>query len=776
MNAKSRLFTCVLCCMLFINCKVAAQEHLADYVYQYIGTINPKTTGARPVTKLPDGVLSVFPTFNPEVTDMYFSDKIFGFPLGVGNLMVNTGSVKTNVVENASRFDHDHETATPYYYQVLLEDPEINAEFTLTKNTVLFRFTLPENETSNILLTLANNASVSIKDNNTIEGEALVRERNNISVKRYFSAKLSKPVASYGIWENQAISSGIKTKTGENIGLYVSYPTKGQQETIEMNIGISTNSIEEARGFIANEIGNMSFDQVKNKGRDLWNEELSLIKIKGGTEKQRSLFYTTLHRSRALRMGNVWDTYRCAYPLQVLISPNLTTQVINGWLDTYDKTGWLPSSGAMIGHHSTAVIVDAYMKGVRGFDVEKAYQAMRKNAMEATMIPWKDGALPGKTNGITKLEQHYFDKGYYPALNVRKDIDHDTYGVGTFYPRRSDSGGTDGKINTQIMPYQRPWLEETGIEEDVPEVDRWHRRQSVSVTLEHCYDDWCLAQLAKELGKTDDYNLFIKRAQNYKNVYNPTFGLMVPKSEDGTWVEPYDPMFSGGFAGEAYFAEGNSWMYTWHVQHDVQGLINLMGGKDIFNRRLDSLFMVDYKRVVDKLQFQAQYPDMTGLVGMYSHGNEPDFHIPYLYNYSGQPWKTQYRVRQQMEMWYDTTPFGLSGDEDGGAMSSWYVWSAMGLYPQCPGHPIIDIGSPVFEESTINVGNGKTFIVEAKNVSAKNKYIQSATLNGQEWNKPWIHHDDMRKGGRLVLQMGPRPNKSWGSAPQDAPPSMSKAL
>ena len=772
MKDKSKLFTCALLCMLLAGCKAEKEKPLVDYVYQYIGTVNPKNSGTSPVTKVPNGNLSVFPQFNPRFIDKYFSDKIFGFPLGVADLMVNTGSVKIGAEENASAFDHDLETATPYYYQVLLEDPDINTEFTLTKNTVLFRFTLPQNETSNILLTLKNKASVSVKENNVIEGEALLRDRNSNSTKRYFYAKLNKPLASCGTWEGQTISPETKTKAGEDIGLYLSYATKAQKETVEMNIGISSNSVEEARSFVENEIGNLSFDQVKDKGRDLWNEELSLIKVKGGTEKQRSLFYTTLHRARALRMGNVWDTYRCAYPLQVLISPELTDAVINGWLEAYDKTGWLPSSGAMIGHHSTPVIVDAYMKGVRGYDVEKAYQAMRKNAMEATMIPWKDGALPGKANGITKLEQHYFDKGYYPALNVRKDINPATYMQDKFYNR----GGNNGKINYNKMPYQRPWLDEVGVEEDVPEVDKWHRRQSVAVTLEHCYDDWCLAQMAKALGKTDDYELFMKRAHNYQNVYNPKFGLMAPKSEDGTWVEPYDPMFSGGFAGEAYFAEGNSWMYTWHVQHDVQGLINLMGGRDIFNRRLDSLFTIDYSRIVDKLQFQAQYPDMSGLVGMYSHGNEPDFHITYLYNYSGQPWKTQYRVRQQMEMWYDTTPFGLSGDEDGGAMSSWYVWSAMGLYPQCPGQPTINIGSPIFEESVINVGNGKTFTVEAKNVSAQNKYIQSATLNGQPWNKPWIHHDDMKKGGKLVLQMGPRPNKSWGSAPQDAPPSMSGAL
>ena len=235
------------------------------------------------------------------------------------------------------------------------------------------------------------------------------------------------------------------------------------------------------------------------------------------------------------------------------------------------------------------------------------------------------------------------------------------------------------------------------------------------------------------------------------------------------------PVSSGGFAGEAYFAECNAWIYTWNVQHDVQGLINLMGGRDRFIAKLDELFVAPHTGL-DKLAFEGQFPDMTGLIGMYCQGNEPAFHIPYLFNYGGQPWKTQSRVRQIMELWYDTTPFGLAGDEDGGAMSVCTCFTSMGFYPQCPGRPIFDIGSPLFDETTINVGGGKEFVVEAKNVSAANKYIQSATLNGQPLNKPWFNYATVIQGGRLVLQMGPVPNKSWGSAIEDAPPSMSSPL
>ncbi len=719
------------------------KETPVDYVYPYIGTINPKTHGTEPVIKVPEGNVGLFPSFTPEMEDLYLADKIYGFPLGFANLMINTGKVKIGANANASKFDHDLETATPYYYQALLEDPNINVEFTLTTNTVLFRFTLPENETSQLLLSLAGNAAVEIKDGGIIAGST----DNN----RYFYAELSRPSTNYGTWKNGAIAAEANSTRGNGTGLYVSYPTTAHKEILEMKIGLSTKSTAAAREYIASEIGSKSFDQVKKQAKELWNDELGRIKIQGGTEKQRAIFYTTLFRTRSLKMGNVWDTYRCAYPLQSIINPDDTLKAIRGFVHEYEVTGWLPSSGAMIGNHSTAVIVDAYMKGLRDFDVEKAYAGMRKNAMEATMIPWKDAGH------ITELEQCYFDNGFYPALPVD--------------PAKLAASQKPNDDPFSKLPYQVRWLPELGVNEWVKEVDPWHRRQSVSVTLEHSYDDWCLAQMAKALGKEDDYQLFMKRAHNYQNLFNPKLGMMAPKSADGKWIEPFDPRFSGGFAGEGYFAECNSWIYTWNVQHDVQGLITLMGGRDNFTTKLDALFTTG--RTMDKLAFLGQFPDMTGLIGMYCQGNEPAFHIPYLYNYAGQPWKTQSRVRQIMELWYDVTPTGLCGDEDGGAMSSWYVFNAMGFYPQCPGRPIFDIGSPIFEKITINVGHGKTFVIEAKNVSAANKYIQSATLNGNPLDKPWIYNSDVVNGGKLVFQMGSRPNKSWGSALEAAAPSMS---
>lgn len=721
----------------------------ADYVDLYIGSINPKTRSTSPVIKAPGGNISIFPTFNPAIEDLYLSDKIFGFPLGFGNLMVSSGELKKSSRENASHFDHDLETATPYYYQALLEDPNINTEYTMTDNAAVFRFTIPAHQATNLLL--SGNTVIEVKNEKILQGSgAAFGRRGGPQEKRYFYAEVSKPASTHGDWKEEAPAGGGRNRRGGggSTGTYLSWTAFAQPQTLEFRFAISNISIEDAKATLAKEIGRSTFDQVKNKLKNRWNAELNLIKIKGGTERQRGIFYSTLYRTRALRMGNVWDTYRSAYALQDLIEPKESVKAINNFIKAYEETGWLPSSGAMIGNHSTSVIVEAYLKGLRGFDIEKAYAGMRKNAMEATMIPWKDGP------GTTELERCYYEKGFYPALPIRADAD----------PKKPVD-------MYDRLPYQVRWTPTLEVKEWVPEVDSWHRRQSVSVTLEHCYDDWCLAQIAKALGKNDDYQLFMKRAHNYQNLYKPSIGLMAPKTADGKWVEPFDPKYSGGFAGEGYFAECNSWVYTWSVQHDIQGLINLEGSRQNFVDKLDELFTTGHS--MDKLAFLGQFPDMTGLVGMYPQGNEPAYHIPYLYNYAGQPWKTQQRIRMLMDLWYDVTPQGLAGDEDGGATSSWYVFNSMGFYPQNPASAIFDIGSPIFEESTINVGGGKTFVIEAKGASAKNKYVQSAVLNGKVWDKPWMKSSDITGGGRLTLVMGPRPNKNWGSAPGDAAPSMS---
>jgi predicted alpha-1,2-mannosidase len=400
--------------------------------------------------------------------------------------------------------------------------------------------------------------------------------------------------------------------------------------------------------------------------------------------------------------------------------------MIRSYLRMDEQSGWLPSfpsvsgeQAVMIGHHAAELILDTYAKGYRDFDVQEAYAAMRKNATEATMIPWSRGPL-------TSADRVYFDKGFFPAL-------------------------AKGESETQ------------------PQVG-WERRQAVSVTIENSYDDWSVSQLATALHKDSDAAYFSRLARNYQNVFNPETGFMAPRSADGSWVEPFDPKLGGGQGGRDYFTEVDSWIYTFGVQHDVAGLIRLFGGRDRFNAKLDRLFVEQYG--TSKFQFLNQFPDATGLIGLYAQGNEPSFHIPYLYDFSGQPWKTQRRVRQIMDIWYGDGPLGIPGDDDGGETSSWYVFSAMGFYPVCPGSPVYEIGSPIFAKITLTMVNGDKFTILADRVSTKNKYIQSASLNGKPSVKPWFRHADIVNGGSLILEMGDIPSLSWGSAPDDAPPSM----
>ncbi|MDP4174960.1 MAG: GH92 family glycosyl hydrolase [Bacteroidota bacterium] len=746
MNLKRKCLTILILFATLQGALLGQSKELADYVNTYIGSISPKTGGTSPLVRIPHGEIEIAPAFTPGIGDQYLADKIFAFRFGIVNIMANTGEIKLADKNISSRFDHDLETATPYYYSVLLEDFNIKVEYTVNNNSAYFRFTFPKSEKSNLFLALNGKASLDIKNGKEIEGSSEINYNNfsyDIQKRKrvFYCAEFSAPFSASGTWQGDKGAIDKKSLAGERIGAFATYSTR-ENGVIEVKISFSDKSIDEARSTLDKEMPGWNFEAAKSTAKELWNKSLGLIKVEGGTEEQKTIFYSALYRTMGMK-GNVWDTYRCAYPLQTIIEPEEDMKAINEFIKIYNETGWLPSSGAMIGNHSTSVIVDAYMKGLRNFDVNKAYEGMKKNHMEATMVPWRD------KGHITELEKCYFEKGYYPALDVKEHIE-EPCSVG--------------------MPYQIKWLPEVGVNETVKEVDGWHRRQSVSVTLEHSYDDWCLAQLAKALGKNEDYEYFIKRAHNYQNLWNPKIGFMAPKTAEGKWVEPFDPKLSGGFAGEGYFAEGNAWINTWQVQHDVQGLISLMGGREKFIDKLNALFVEQYG--MDKPAFIGQFPDMTGLMGQYCQGNEPSFHIPFLYNYAGQPWMTQRRVREIMKLWYNATPFGLSGDDDHGAMSSWYVFNAMGFYPECPGRPIYDIGSPIFSKITLNVGGGKEFTIEAKNASDKNKYIQSATLNGKTITKAWIEHSDIVKGGNLTFEMGDRPNKAWGSRPEDAAPSM----
>ena len=346
------------------------------------------------------------------------------------------------------------------------------------------------------------------------------------------------------------------------------------------------------------------------------------------------------------------------------------------------------------------------------------YQACKKTLAEATLCPWR-------REPAGSLDAFYRAHGYYPALKP-------------------------------------------GEPETVPTVDTAQKRESVAVTLAASYDAWCMAQMAKELGHADDQREFEDRSFDYRHLFNPATGFFHPKDADGDFIEPFDYRFSGGFAVLDYYDENNGWTYRWDVQHNVGDVVNLMGGREKFVANLDALFTERLGK--SRPQFYLQLPDSTANIGQFTMANEPSLHLPYLYNYAGAPWKTQKRVRDVLHMWFRNDLMGLPGDEDGGGMSAFVVFSAMGFYPVTPGTASYNIGSPVFHRVTVGLGGGKTFVVEADGASEDHKYVQSARLNGHDWNKPWFSHDDLRDGGKLELRMGDRPNKTWGAAPGDVPP------
>ena len=521
---------------------------------------------------------------------------------------------------------------------------------------------------------------------------------------------------------------------------------------LEFRYGISFISVEQAKKNLQHEIPAWGFDRVRDAAKARWNEALGSISVEGGTESQRRVFYTALYRCFE-RMINItedgryysgfdhrvhedprpfyvdnwlWDTFRALEPLQTLLNPDVEADKIQSYVRMYQQSGIMPTfalaSGnyaCMNGNHAAPWIADAWFKGVRNFDLAVAYDGVRKRSLEITMLPW---SLEPKG----PLDEFYAAHGYMPAL--------------------------------------RPGEKETDAH-----VHPFEKRQPVPVTLENSFDDWNIAQLARVLKKPEDEKLFLNRAANYRNLYRADKGLMWPKDADGKWIEPLDPKFGGGMGGRDYYDENNGYTYTWDVMHDFGGLIALMGGERKAEENLDQLFREPLDR--SKYEFQAKFPDSTSMAGQFSMGNEPSFAIPYIYNRVGAPWKTQKRVRMLLESFFTDTLQGIPGDEDGGGMSAFVVFSMMGFYPVTPGIPTYDVGSPVFDKATIHLKNGKEFVILAHNNSHENKYVQSIRLNGKALNQVWFRHADIANGGTLEVTMGNVPNTQLGSADAKFPPA-----
>jgi predicted alpha-1,2-mannosidase len=643
-----------------------------------------------------------------------------------GKLQIRPGNEKAAGSGYRSHFSHENEKASPGYYQVVLDDYEINAELSVTSRCGFHQYTFPATDQAYIIVDLKesimteSNLDLFVEVVNDHQIRGYRRSSGWAEEQRiYFYAIFSRPFESYGIASGGEFLENEKDAKGTDIQVFVKYRTK-ENEKIQVKVGISSTGIEGAKQNLMVEIPDWNFNRVKKEAGDLWLKELRRIEIRGGTGEDRAKFYTALYhcylapnlfsdvdgRYRG-HDGNVhqsdnydvytvfslWDTYRALHPLMSIIQPGRTADFIRTFLDIYKKRGLLPvwelagnETNCMIGYHAAPVIVDSYLKGIEGFDVETAYAAVLNSAM-----------------------QDHFGLKYYKELG--------------YIPAEMEG-------------------------------------ESISKTLEYAYDDWCIALMAEKLGKDEEYQYFMQRAQSFKNLYDPQTGFLRGK-RNGMFTEPFDP-------SEVNFmlTEANTWQYTYYVPQDITGLKELMGGDDIFDEKLDEMFTGSTGLS------GRQQADITGLIGQYAHGNEPSHHMAYLYNYVGKPYKSQKLVREIMNNLYQDDPGGLCGNEDCGQMSAWFVLSAMGFYPVTPAIGYYTIGSPLFEEITIHLENGNDFHIYARNNNTSNIYIQGAKLNQRTYKKSFITHNDLIKGGKLVFEMDSQPGKDWAIKPENQPHSL----
>ena len=640
--------------------------------------------------------------------------------------------------KRATPFSHDKEIAKPHYYKVTLENG-ITTEFSPTTRSAHFRFSFPAKGDAFLVLdgyTKTSQVQIDVA-NHRITGYVHNGAFSPKTHKNYFIIQFDKPFVSYGTWENRknTIQKNNLSREGEGIGAYVQF-AKGSK--VQAKVSTSYISPEQAEVTMTRELGKHSSVEVtKQAAADVWDQLLNRVLVEGGTEEDMKTFYSCMFRANLFSHkfyeekedgspyyyspydekihdgymftdNGFWDTFRSQFPLTNILHPTMQGQYMQALLDAQEQCGWLPSwsfpseTGGMVGNHSISLLTDAWVKGIRTFDPEKALKAYAHEAMNKG--PW------GGANGRVRWKD-YYQLGYIP------------------YP---ESMG------------------------------------STAQTLEYCYDDFCAYQLAKMTGNKFYEEVFARQIYNYKNVYDPSVGFMRGRKLDGSWAD-FDAFEWGG-----PYCEGNAWHYNWSVFHDVQGLIDLTGGDERFVAKIDSVFalpgIVKYGTYGTKIHEMLEMAKM----GQYAQGNQPIQHMIYLYSYAGQPWKTQYWIRQVMDRLYNSSENGYPGDEDQGGMSSWYVLSALGIYSVCPGTDEYVLGSPKFRKATITMEDGKKFVIEAKGNSKDNVYIQNATLNGKRHTRNYIHYSDIVNGGVLELQMGNQPEKTRGTAKEDRPFSLSK--
>ena len=756
---RNALILYLICLQCLYCTAVSSQEGPVDYVSTLVGTLSKhelSTGNTYPAIAMPWGMNF----WTPQTGRMgdgwaytYTSDKIKGFKqthqpspwmndYGQFSIMPITGKPVFSEDERESWFSHKAEIARPYYYKVYLADSDVVTEITPTDRAAMFRFTFPENEHSYVIVDAFDNGSYIkiIPQENKIIGYTT---KNSGGVpdnfKNYFVLVFDKPFTYTAAVSNSIIKNKEVETHADHAGGIIGFCTK-KGEIVHARVASSFISHEQAERNLK-ELGEDNFDTIVQKGKNRWNEVLGKIKVEDDNIDNLRTFYSCLYRSVLFPRsfyefdsqnqvvhyspynGNVlpgymftdtgfWDTFRSLFPFLNLMYPSMNAKMQEGLANTYKESGFLPEWASpghrdcMVGNNSASVVADAYLKGLRGYDIETLWKAVVHGA----------NAAHPQIGATGRWGYDYYNKlGYVPY-----DVD---------------------------------------------------IKENAARTLEYAYDDWTIYKLGQALGKPHkELDVFAKRAMNYKNLFDPVHKLMRGKNKDGQFQAPFNPLKWGDA-----FTEGNSWHYTWSVFHDPQGLINLMGGAKDFNAMMDSVFNVPplfdesyYGAVIHEIR-EMQIMNM----GNYAHGNQPIQHMIYLYNYSGEPWKAQYWTREVMDKLYTPAPDGYCGDEDNGQTSAWYVFSAMGFYPVCPGTNEYVFGSPLFKKMILELENGQQVTINATNNNKNNRYVKAISINGMLHSKNYITFDVLKEGGTITYEMSSKPNTNRGVEPEDFPYSFS---
>ncbi len=744
MKAQKLLMTAaLLLSMLNSSCTSQERREPVDYVDPYIGNISHLLVPTFPTVQLPNSMLRVY----PERAD-YTSEHITGLPIIVTNHRERSAFKLLPQIcsqpQTSVNYNYDNEHLTPYSFSTDFDNHRMTARYALSHQSAIYEILFHEPD-GNRCIVLSSDGGEIHAGKDYVSGWQTVGGQTKVYV--------------YMETEKQPVS--IKVITPSAVSLNFAPST----ETLRLRYGVSFISEEQACKNLRRELTDYEVESLAAAGRRAWNDVLSRISVEGGSESEKTVFYTSYYRTfeRPICMSEdgrywsgddnqvhndggipyytddwIWDTYRAAHPLRAITDAELEEHILQSFLRmaASNGTGWIPTfpevngdSRRMNSNHTAATFADAVAHGLH-IDVEAAYEACRRGIEEKSLAPWSGNAKGDYLNTF------YIDHGYIPALR-------------------------EGEAETD------------------PTVHPFEKRQPVAVTLGTSYDEWCLSRLAyylaehaKDQATAHHYQSatlkYMQHSYNYRHLFNPETSFFHPKDRDGQFITPFDYDFPGGMGAREYYGENNGWVYRWDVQHNVADLINLMGGREQFVRNLDQTFAQPLGR--PKYEFYAKLPDHTGNMGQFSMANEPSLHIPYLYNYAGQPWKTQQRIRQLLRTWFRAELMGVPGDEDGGGLTSFVVFSMMGFYPVTPGTSTYNIGSPVFPKVRLRLSGGKELEIVAHRATADNKYIQCATLNGKEWNKPWFTFEDIKDGGRLEFEMGNRPNRQWGTG--DVPPSV----